>query len=153
MKTLEVTALENGTVMDHIQAGCALDVLNLALSQLKQSAITVGMYLPSARHEKKDIIKMHAYHPSDAELELMGVLAPGATVNFIENFKVVKKVQLALPQEVKGLFQCQNSQCISIDEDIEPHFHIHTDGEEIILKCHYCEHEFKRSQVSLRARV
>lgn len=146
-QTLSVTAIEQGCVIDHIPAGQGIKILQaLCLPQSKYQ-ITVGLNLPSQRRTHKDIIKIEGLRMCEASLLKIGIMAPGATVNEIESFTVTNKHVLALPEFVKGLFKCPNTQCISHSETVESHFGVHNDHQEVQLSCHYCEALFDKSLV------
>ena len=138
-KELVVSALENGTVLDHIPAENvykALDLLNL---KGIESQITIGINLVSKLHGKKGIIKIADKFLEDEELNKLALIAPKATVNVIRDFKVVEKKTLVTPEEVVGIAKCRNPKCVTNHQPIKTHFKTVKKGDEISLKCHYCE--------------
>ena len=139
MKQMKVSALKDGTVLDHIpsaQIFRVIDILQLADSQHQ---ITFGINLDSKTLGKKGIIKISGLKFKDFELNKIALIAPHATVNTIENFKVVKKRQISIPNMITGIAKCMNPVCITNHEQIETKFSIIQTKEEIDLFCHYCE--------------
>ena len=138
-KELVVSALENGTVLDHIPAENvykALDILNL---KGIESQITLGINLASKVHGKKGIIKIADKFFEDDELNKLALIAPNATVNVIKEFKVVEKKKLEMPKEVVGIAKCRNPKCVTNHQPITTRFTTVRKNNEIQLLCHFCE--------------
>ncbi|MBO8444867.1 MAG: aspartate carbamoyltransferase regulatory subunit [Bacteroidetes bacterium] len=138
-KELIVSALENGTVLDHIPAENvfkALDILNL---REVKSQITIGINLNSKLYGKKGIIKIADKFFMDEELNKLALIAPKATVNVIRDFKVVEKKKLVMPHEIEGIARCMNPKCITNHQPVKTRFTTIENGNEISLLCHYCE--------------
>ena len=143
-KELKVSALENGTVLDHIPAENvyrALDILGL---KGISNQITIGINLNSKLFGKKGIIKIADRFFEDDELNKLALIAPHATVNIIRNFKVVEKKKLTMPEEIEGIAKCMNPKCITDHQPVKTRFAVIEEGNEISLLCHYCE---KRSDI------
>lgn len=138
-KELVVSALENGTVLDHIPAENvykALDILNL---KGIESQITIGINLVSKIQGKKGIIKIADKFFEDDELNKLALIAPHATVNVIRDFKVVEKKKLVMPKEVVGIAKCRNPKCVTNHQPIKTRFSTVEKNDEIKLLCHFCE--------------
>ena len=138
-KELVVSALENGTVLDHIPADKvykALDILNL---KGVENQIIIGINLSSRAQGKKGIIKIADKFFEDEELNKLALIAPKATVNVIRNFEVVEKKTLTMPEEIVGIAKCMNPKCITNHQPIKTRFTTIDNGNEISLLCHYCE--------------
>ena len=138
-KELVVSALENGTVLDHIPAENvykALDILNL---KGVDNQITIGINLASQFFGKKGIIKIEDKFFEDEELNKLALIAPKATVNVIRDFKVVEKKKLVMPEEIHGVAKCRNPKCVTNHQPIKTWFKTLDNGNEISLLCHYCE--------------
>ncbi|MBO7192472.1 MAG: aspartate carbamoyltransferase regulatory subunit [Bacteroidales bacterium] len=138
-KELVVSALENGTVLDHIPAENvykALDILNL---KGIESQITIGVNLASKAQGKKGIIKIADKFFEDEELNKLALIAPMATVNVIRDFKVVEKKKLVMPKEVVGMAKCRNPKCVTNHQPIKTRFTTIEKNNEIQLLCHFCE--------------
>jgi aspartate carbamoyltransferase regulatory subunit len=141
---LQVEAIERGTVIDHIPAGQGLKIVNRLQLLNNQVRLTVGFNLGSNASRLKDLIKVDDWLMTEQEANELALLAPNATVNIIENYKVVSKFQMATPTELVGVFPCPNSNCISRSEPIKSHFYVRENKNRVQLKCHYCEKLFAK---------
>ncbi|MDT3662174.1 MAG: aspartate carbamoyltransferase regulatory subunit [Anaerobiospirillum sp.] len=142
---LLVEAIANGTVIDHIAPGQAMNILRLFNFIGKHNQITVGFNLKSGEMGSKDIIKIADVTFSPSETEQLAILAPDATVNSIKDYKVVDKYKLRLPNEIKGAFECPNSNCIThVEKGAPARFSIFKEEGKVMMRCHYCERVFAR---------
>ena len=135
-KELVVSALENGTVLDHIPAENvykAIDLLNL---RGVESQITIGINLASKLYGRKGIIKIADRFFEDEELNRLALIAPKATVNVIRDFKVVEKKKITMPKEIIGMAKCKNPKCVTNHQPIKTRFTTIAKGDEISLLCH-----------------
>lgn len=146
---LSVSAIKNGTVIDHIAPNQALRIIHLLSLTQSKSKITLGLHLPSKTMGSKDLIKIENRILSESEANEVVVFAPQATINVIENFDVIKKISTRLPKSMKRVFSCPNPACITQVEPVESHFDIHEQGKSIHLTCHYCEKSYNRDQVKV----
>lgn len=145
---LLVEAIANGTVIDHIAPGQAINIIRMFKFLGKHNQLTVGFNLRSGELGHKDIIKISDVVFSPAQTEQIAVLAPNATINQIKDFKVVDKYKLRLPLESVGVFKCPNSNCITNEEqDASARFKITTEGDKVNMKCRYCERVFDRKVI------
>jgi aspartate carbamoyltransferase regulatory subunit len=138
-KELVVSALENGTVLDHIPAQYVYKALDLLGLKDIESQITIGINLASKIYGRKGIIKIADKFFEDEELNKLALIAPNATINVIRDFKVVEKKRLEIPEEVIGIAKCKNPKCVTNHQPIKTKFATIQNGDEISLKCHYCE--------------
>lgn len=150
MKTqqLSVEAIKNGTVIDHIPAGLGLTILRQFKLLHYGNAVTVGFNLPSKSQGCKDIIKIKDIAFSEEDANRLALFSPNAVVNQIENFEVVKKMRLVLPETISEVFRCPNTNCASHDEPVVSRFSVHQHKGLVKLKCHYCEKTFAREAVA-----
>ena len=146
---LMVEAIADGTVIDHIAPGQAINILRMFKFLSKDNALTVGFNLHSGQLGKKDLIKIANVTFSPSQTEQLAILAPNATINEIKDYKVIDKYNLRLPRETVGDFSCPNSNCIThIEKGATPRFLIRTDKDGVVMmRCHYCEREFTRDTV------
>lgn len=147
-KQLQVEAICNGSVIDHIPAGQGIKILKLFHLLDTRERITVGLNLPSAALGAKDLIKVENTSLTEMQANQLALFAPHATVNIIQDFKVVKKHQLRLPEQISGVFACPNSNCISHSEPVASHFTVRDANGVVRLKCRYCEKSFSKEIVS-----
>lgn len=140
---LQVEAIKNGTVIDHVPANAGFKILKLFSLDSSQSRVTIGLNLPSSAQGLKDIIKISDVFVTKEQADQIALYAPQATVNTIRDYQVTEKYSLKLPEEVKGTFMCANSNCITRYEPAETRFRVLTSAEnKVQLKCHYCEKVF-----------
>ena len=133
--------IKEGIVLDHITAGKAMDIYNIL--KLGKLDCTVAMIknADSPKLGKKDIIKISTV--LDLDLDVLGYIDPGITVNIIRDGKVAERRHLALPERVVGVIKCKNPRCItSIEQEIVHEFKL-TDPVKKVYRCIYCEHQAK----------
>jgi aspartate carbamoyltransferase regulatory subunit len=136
---LMVRRIKEGTVIDHIDEGKGLQVLNaLRIDGKDGSLITIALNVPSGKFKKKDIIKVENMFLKDDDTNKLAVIVPNATINIIKNYKLVEKRRVALPNEVDRIFRCSNPDCITNStEHIESIMDV-IDKKGRVLKCRYC---------------
>ena len=138
-KTLSVSAIENGTVIDHIPAQNLFNVISiLGLDQLTESQITFGYNLPSGKLGRKAIIKIADKYFEDIEIDKIALVAPNAKLNIIKNYEVVEKRQVNVPEQIFNIARCMNPKCITNHENIPTKFKV-INGTKVTLRCCYCE--------------
>ena len=141
---LQVEAIEQGSVIDHISALQGIKILKFFQFSNRNEKITMGLNLPTSDGKSKDLIKIENIFVSDTQANQLALFAPNATINQIKNFKVVNKFKVKLPSSFIGMLSCPNSNCISHHEPVKTTFYVQNKAE-LKLKCHYCEKSFKRS--------
>ncbi|WP_087036461.1 aspartate carbamoyltransferase regulatory subunit [Thermococcus litoralis] len=137
MKELKVSAINKGTVIDHIPAGRGLKVLEI-LNLSGDNTILIAMNVRSGKLGRKDIIKVEGKILNEEEVNKIALIAPSATVNIIENWEVVEKRKVEIPDEIIGIIECANPNCITHYEEVTPKFKV-LSKKPLKLKCHYCE--------------
>lgn len=137
-KELNVSALINGTVIDHIPADRLFDVINILNLQNVGTMITFGTNLDSSQLGKKGIIKIAEVYFDENDLSKIALIAPNAKLNIIKDYQVVEKYNVKLPGEIRGFVKCFNPRCVTNFENIPSRFYV-MDGGELKLHCHYCE--------------
>ena len=137
-KHLEVRALENGTVIDHIPADSLFKVISiLGLDNIK-SKITFGTNLESKKLKLKAIIKISEKFFEQDDINRIALVAPQARLNVIKNFNVIEKTIVEVPDEITGIAKCFNPQCVTNNDQVKTKFKV-VSKSNIALKCHYCE--------------
>ena len=147
-KELQVSAVENGTVIDHIPAEKLFDVINVLGIQNLENTVTFGYNLISSKLGKKGIIKIWDKFLKDDEINKLALVAPTAKINIIKDFEVAEKKAVMVPEHVEGIVKCVNPKCITNNEPMATLFHV-IDKDNCIVKCHYCEKEQKREEISI----
>jgi aspartate carbamoyltransferase regulatory subunit len=141
MKTLKITPIKDGTVIDHITPGRALKVLRvLNLPESTSSVVSILMNV-MGKKGKKDIVKIENRELDPKELDKIALIAPKATINIIRDYEVVKKHTVEIPDEVVGITRCSNPTCISnAREPVESRLHV-ISKDPPRIRCYYCERE------------
>ena len=129
--------IKDGIVLDHISAGKAMNIYNvLKLGEL-DCTVALIKNADSAKMGKKDIIKISTH--MDLDLDVLGYLDPGITVNIIKDGQVSERRTLELPEKVVGVIKCKNPRCItSVEREIVHEFRL-TDRTKKVYRCIYCE--------------
>lgn len=147
-KELQVAAIENGTVIDHIPAEKTYQVARLLDLDHLDAQITIGYNLPSKKIGKKGIIKIANKYFTDEEINQLSVIAPKIVLNVIKNYEVVDKRTIDTPDELHGIVKCNNPKCITNNEPMATVFHT-VDAALGIIRCHYCDKEQQLGKVEL----
>lgn len=148
-EALQVAALKDGTVIDHIPADKLFTVVNLLQLQKTEQNITIGNNFESQRLGKKGFIKVADRFFTDEEISRLSVVAPNVRLNIIRDYEVVEKKQVIMPDELCGIVKCANPKCITNNEPMKTIFHV-TDKDNGILRCHYCEKEQNKEALKLQ---
>ncbi len=138
-KELRVTKIKDGTVIDHIRGGFALDVIKiLGITGKEKRVMTIAINVPSRRFRVKDIVKIEGKALSSQEVNRIALVAPHASINIIHNYLVVEKLEVKIPKTIESIVKCLNPSCITnANEPVVPKFYVKQE-EPLILKCHYC---------------
>lgn len=146
--TLRVSKIRDGTVIDHITAGHALDVLKiLGITDHVNGVVTVGMNVPSKTLGLKDMVKIEGRELKSEEVDKIALLAPHASINIIRNYKVVDKQVVRLPNVIREAVKCANPACISNSkEPVKSTFYV-DNKEPLRLRCHYCGYIMEKQDI------
>jgi aspartate carbamoyltransferase regulatory subunit len=139
-KEMRVRPIRHGTVIDHITAGQALNVLRiLGISGTTTAVVSVAMNVPSGVLGSKDIVKVEDRELEEEEVDRISLIAPDATINIIRDFEVIEKYKVDLPKSLDGVVKCANPNCISnTNEPVISKFAVNKKPVE--LRCIYCDH-------------
>ena len=148
-KELKVTALKNGTVIDHIPSDKLFKVVSILQIEKCGSLVTLGNNLESKLLGSKGIIKVSDRFFEESETNKIALLAPNAKINIIRDYAVVEKRSLALPDEIRDIVQCGNPNCITNHQSVATRFFVIKNGD-VRLKCRYCEREMKQEEVKIK---
>lgn len=139
-KELVVSAIENGTVIDHIPSANVFQVMRILGLDQTENQILFGTNLDSQKYGKKGIIKVQDKYFESEEVNKIALVAPTATLIEIRDYKVIRKTQVEPPESIRKIVKCVNPNCITNHENILTNFRvIREDKEASKLKCHYCE--------------
>ena len=138
---LNVGALREGFVLDHIKAGKAMTIYHdLKLDKL-DCTVAIIKNAKSNKMGKKDILKVEC-DINMLDLDVLAFIDHNITVNVIKDGEIVDKKELVLPREIKNVIKCKNPRCITSIEQGLPHIFVLTDEEKEIYRCKYCEEKY-----------
>ena len=134
---INVSKLKKGIMIDHIESGHGFEIYKeLHLNEI-DDVVVLMKNVPSKKMGQKDLIKIE----TDLELDMnvLGLIDPNVTINFVNNGELVSKVQLTLPTRVTGIMKCKNPRCISQYEDVGDIDFYLVDAEKKLYRCEYCD--------------
>jgi len=137
-KQLSVSAIRNGTVIDHVPAKNLFKVIQILGLDRIDSQITFGTNLESKKLGKKAIIKISEKFFADDDINRIALVAPDAKLNIIKDYEVVEKKVVEVPDTIVGIAKCMNPKCITNFESVTTRFKV-VSKKNVALKCHYCE--------------
>jgi len=139
-KELKVKPIKNGTVIDHIAGGQALNVLKiLGIGANTDLSLSMLMNVDSKKLGKKDIVKVEDRELREGEVNKIALIAPGATINIVRDYEVVDKYEVDLPDLIVGVIRCQNPSCISNTKEPIKSRVLVKGKNPVVLRCVYCE--------------
>lgn len=146
---LKVSAIKDGTVIDHIPAQYLFKVIKILGLDNIENQITFGTNLESEKLGSKAIIKVSDKFFEDEEINKIALVAPHAKLNIIRDYEVVEKKVVEIPDEIVGIVKCFNPKCITNNETITTRFRV-ADTSPIALRCNYCEKHTVGEQIRMK---
>ncbi len=137
-KQLSVSAIQNGTVIDHVPASNLFKVIQILGLDRIDNQITFGTNLESHKLGRKAIIKISGVYFEDEDINRIALVAPDAKLNIIRDYEVVEKKVVVVPDSITGIARCMNPKCITNYEQVTTRFKV-VSKKNVALKCHYCE--------------
>lgn len=137
-KQLSVSAIQNGTVIDHVPAHTLFKVIHILRLDHIDNQITFGTNLESKKLGLKAIIKISGIYFEDEDINRIALVAPDAKLNIIKDYEVVEKRVVQVPDNISGIAKCMNPKCITNFEHVTTKFRV-VSKKNVALKCHYCE--------------
>jgi aspartate carbamoyltransferase regulatory subunit len=145
---LKVSKIKEGTVIDHISAGMALIVLEmLGITGLEGTVATLSLNVPSKKCGKKDIVKIENRILDRDEINQIALISPYATINEIENYDVVNKFSVELPDIITGFPKCINPRCITNAREPNKQTYFVKNIEPIRIRCKYCNIAMEKKDI------
>ena len=139
---MHIDSIRDGIVLDHIQAGRAMEIYRFLGLDSLDCSVAVIQNAPSAKLGRKDIIKIDQI--MELDWDLIGYVDPSITVNIIKNGERVEKRQLNTPDIIKNVIRCKNPRCItSVEQELPQVFKL-TDPAKRVYRCLYCDWEAPR---------
>ena len=134
---MNIDSIKNGYVIDHIEAGKGMEIYNLLHLDSLDCSVAIIKNANSSKMGKKDIIKIDSL--IELDMDILGYVAPDATVDVIKNEQLVEKKKMTLPEKLRNVIFCKNPRCITTTEQELPNiFHL-TDSKTKEYRCAYCE--------------
>ncbi len=148
-KELAVAALRNGTVIDRIPSSALFKAVKILGIEKLDKHVTIGNNLDSKKLGTKGIIKVaDTFFPDDV-INRIALIAPTAKINIINDFEVVEKSSVTLPQTIVGIVKCDNPKCITNNEPMKTRFEL-VDPEKRVIRCHYCGHSVSAEDAHIK---
>jgi aspartate carbamoyltransferase regulatory subunit len=138
-KELNVSAIENGTVIDHISYGKVLQVVRILGLENFEDQIYLGANLESKKYGKKGIIKVSNRYFEEADINRIALVSPTATIIEIRDYDIIKKFNVRVPDKISGIVKCINPKCVTNNQSVSTRFEVFKGDDRLRLKCHYCE--------------
>lgn len=134
---MNIDSIVNGIVIDHIEAGNGMRIYNLLGLDALDCSVAIIKNVNSRKQGKKDIIKIDS--EIELDMDIIGYIDSGITVNIIKNGVPVEKRRIDLPETLTNVIKCKNPRCITSTEQELPHVFKLTNREKRIYRCVYCE--------------
>ena len=134
---MNIDSIKNGIVIDHIEAGKGMEIYNLLRLDLLDCSVAIIKNASSSKMCRKDIIKIDA--EINLDMDILGYVAPTATVDIIKNGELCEKKKMTLPQKLTNVIFCKNPRCITTTEQELPNIFNLTNSEKREYRCAYCE--------------
>ena len=138
---MNIDSIKNGLVIDHIPAGKGMEIYRLLKLDDLDCSVALIKNVGSDKMGKKDIIKIDS--SIVLNMDILGYVDPGITVNVIENGKIVEKKTMMLPTRLVDVIQCKNPRCITTTEQELTQIFQLTDPDQRVYRCFYCEAKAK----------
>ena len=134
---MNIDSITNGIVLDHIQAGRSMDIYRYLHLDRLECSVAIIKNVKSVAMGRKDIIKID--DDISIDLDVLGYIDPGITVNIIQNGVICEKKHLSLPERLRNIVKCKNPRCITAEEtSLDQEFFL-ADRESGTYRCVYCE--------------
>ena len=147
-KELIVSAIENGTVIDHIPADKVFEVIKILDLEHSKNSVYFGTNLDSKKYGKKGIIKISDKYFAPEDINKIALVAPKASLIEIKNYEVTTKHKIEAPEHIDTIVKCFNPNCVTNKESVPTKFSVMKDDDgKVKLKCHYCEKYTKQDNI------
>ena len=139
---MNIDSIENGFVIDHIQAKKGMEIYKALKLYELDSSVAIITNAKSEKMRRKDIIKIDKKIKIDTDI--IGFIDPNITINVVEDGIIIKKYHVELPEKIVNIAECKNPRCITSDEKQLDQIFVLTGKENKIYRCKYCEMSLKR---------
>lgn len=147
-KILKVEKIRKGTVIDHIPVGRAFKVMKiLKISSDPGITVSIAIHVKSKKMGLKDVVKIEDRILDSSELNKIALVAEGATISIVDEYDVIRKFVVKLPDIITGILKCSNMRCVSnMEGSVKPSFTLISKNP-LAIKCHYCEREMETDDI------
>ncbi len=145
---LKVSAIRNGTVIDHIPTESVFHVFKILNLDKTKNQVYFGTNLDSKKYGKKGIIKISDKYFEDEEINKIALVAPKATLIEIKDYDVIRKENVQLPEYVDKIVKCFNPKCVTNNQNVTTSFKVTRDHKgNMKLYCKYCEKTMSKENI------
>ncbi len=147
-KELKISAIDEGTVIDHIPTDATFKVAEILDLAEHKGIVSIATNLQSKRIGKKAIIKVGGKSLTQDEVNKIAIVAPDATVNIIKGYDVKEKIKVKTPDIILNVVKCSNPACITNNEPTSTKFYV-VKKDPLKIKCHYCERNMGKEDIEI----
>lgn len=147
-KELKISAIQEGTVIDHIPADAIFKVAEILGLERHKGVVSIATNLQSKRLGKKGIVKVGGKSLTQEEVNKIAIAAPDATVNIIKDYSVREKIKVKTPDVIDNVVKCSNPVCITNNEQAATKFYV-VKKDPLKIKCHYCERSMGKEDINI----
>jgi len=147
-KELKISAIEEGTVIDHIPTDATFKVVEILDLENHNGIVSIATNLQSKRINKKGIVKVGGKSLTQDEVNKIAVVAPDATVNIINSYNIKEKIKVKMPDVIDNVVKCSNPVCITNNERVATKFYV-VRKDPLKIKCHYCERCMGKEDINI----
>ena len=147
-KELKISAIEDGTVIDHIPTDATFKVVEILDLENHKGVVSIATNLSSKMLGKKGIVKVGGKSLTQEEVSKIAIVAPDATVNIINNYNVKEKIKIKSPEVIDNVVKCSNPVCITNNEQVRTKFYL-VKKDPLKIRCHYCERSMGKEDIEI----
>ncbi len=147
-RELKISAIEEGTVIDHIPTDATFKVVEILDLENHNGVVSIATNLQSKKIGKKGIIKVGGKSLTQNEVNKIAIVAPDATVNLIKNYNVKEKIKVKTPDVIDNVVKCSNPVCITNNEQVLTKFYV-VKKDPLKIRCHYCERSMGKEDIEI----
>lgn len=147
-RTLKITKIKDGSVIDHIAAGKALKVLSiLKIDEKSNNSVSIGIRVPSSKMGLKDVIKIENRYLERFEVDKISLIAPDASISIVKDYEITQKYTVELPSRIVGIVRCHNANCITnVKEPVASEFTL-VSKKPLTIRCNFCERNMSEREI------
>ena len=147
-RELNISAIDEGTVIDHIPTDATFKVAEILDLENHNGIVSIATNLQSKRLGKKGIVKVGGKSLTNEEVNKIAIVAPDATVNLIKNYDVKEKIKVKSPDVIDNVVKCSNPACVTNNEKASTKFYV-VKKDPLSIKCHYCERSMGKEDIEI----